>query len=116
MNTACAPCLLTALPNGAVSGSGMPGHDRCRCLSVTRRSKPSRLGRAPGLAVAGAGDPAAAGWIEVQFGDVRGKRWSLADRVPLFDAPEDLGPGSACPPAVMVACVMIDAYATTRLS
>ncbi|MER5466992.1 hypothetical protein ABT010_41590 [Streptomyces sp. NPDC002668] len=49
------------------------------------------------------------GWVEVQFSDATGRRWSLVDKVPVFDAPEDLGPGSVYPLEVRVACVMIEA-------
>ncbi|MFD5065250.1 MULTISPECIES: hypothetical protein [unclassified Streptomyces] len=49
------------------------------------------------------------GWVEVQFSDAMGRRWSLVDKVPAFDVPEDLGPGSVYPLKVGVACVVIEA-------
>ncbi|MET8176679.1 hypothetical protein [Streptomyces clavifer] len=47
------------------------------------------------------------GWIEVQFSDARGKRWSLVDKAPVFGTAEDLGPRSDYPLAVSVGCVVV---------
>lgn len=48
------------------------------------------------------------GWIEVQFSDARGKRWSLVDKAPVFGTAEDLGPCFDYPLAVSVACVVVE--------
>ncbi|WP_326655554.1 hypothetical protein [Streptomyces sp. NBC_01750] len=46
------------------------------------------------------------GRVEVQFTDAAGRRWSLVDKGPIFDAPDDLGPESAYPLEVGVVCVI----------
>ncbi|MFC7219688.1 hypothetical protein ACFQLX_16185 [Streptomyces polyrhachis] len=47
------------------------------------------------------------GVVEVQFTDAAGHRWSLVDKAPVFDAPGALGPDSAYPLEISVACVVI---------
>ncbi|WP_326662110.1 hypothetical protein [Streptomyces sp. NBC_00385] len=53
-------------------------------------------------------DDAFPGWVEVQFSDARGKRWSLVDKAPAFGTAEELGPCSDYPLAVSVACAMVE--------
>ncbi|MFJ3963125.1 hypothetical protein [Streptomyces sp. NPDC090036] len=47
------------------------------------------------------------GVVEVRFTDAAGRRWSLVDKAPVFDAQGALGPDSAYPLEVSVACVII---------
>ncbi|MFD7946151.1 hypothetical protein [Streptomyces sp. NPDC059744] len=47
------------------------------------------------------------GVVEVLFTDAAGRRWSLVDKAPVFDAQGALGPDSAYPLEVSVACVII---------
>ncbi|MEU8834321.1 hypothetical protein [Streptomyces sp900116325] len=47
------------------------------------------------------------GVVEVRFTDAAGRRWSLVDKAPVFDAMGALGPDSAYPLEVGIACVII---------
>ncbi|MFF2146409.1 hypothetical protein [Kitasatospora sp. NPDC058190] len=46
------------------------------------------------------------GIVEVQFTDADGRRWSLVDKAPVFDADGVLRPDSAYPLEIGVACVI----------
>ncbi|MFE7707587.1 hypothetical protein ACFU6I_17685 [Streptomyces sp. NPDC057486] len=46
------------------------------------------------------------GMVEIQFTDAEGRRWSLVDKAPVFDAEGVLGPDSAYPLEIGVACVI----------
>ncbi|WP_371493535.1 hypothetical protein OG871_38755 [Kitasatospora sp. NBC_00374] len=48
------------------------------------------------------------GVVEVRFADAAGRRWSLFDKAPVFAAPGGLGPHSAYPVEVTVACVVVE--------
>ncbi|MDR6981379.1 MULTISPECIES: hypothetical protein [unclassified Streptomyces] len=47
------------------------------------------------------------GVVEVRFTDAEGHQWSLVDKAPIFDADGVLGPDSAYPLEVGVACVIV---------
>ncbi|WP_329611825.1 hypothetical protein [Kitasatospora herbaricolor] len=46
------------------------------------------------------------GVVEVQFTDAAGRCWSLVDKAPIFAAMGELGPDSAYPVEVTVACAV----------
>lgn len=46
------------------------------------------------------------GLVEVQFTDAAGRCWSLVDKAPVFDTDGGLGPDSAFPVPIGVACVI----------
>ncbi|BFV56298.1 hypothetical protein KCMC57_up14020 [Kitasatospora sp. CMC57] len=50
------------------------------------------------------------GVVEVQFTDATGRCWSLVDKAPIFAAMGELGPDSAYPVEVTVACVVAEGH------
>lgn len=50
------------------------------------------------------------GTVEVQFTDAVSRRWSLLDKAPVVAAAGELGPDSAYPVKVTVACVVAEGH------
>ncbi|MFD3417670.1 hypothetical protein [Streptomyces decoyicus] len=50
------------------------------------------------------------GVVEAQFTDAAGRCWSLVDKAPIFAAMGELGPDSAYPVEVTVACVVAEGH------
>src|SRR4029453_5424384 len=60
-----------------------------------------------GLAVRWVSDQPWPGWVEVQFTDANGQRWSVFDKPPVLDADEQLTPHTAYPIQLGLACQVV---------